>query len=108
MPVRYGIMKPTASQITEKSLTSFDGGLKLVAYKGISTRTPISTIAQTKQYIIPLQQHIGVISQVLVKPGEKVLKGQMLAKPGNLISAAIHSPVSGIITDIKQHDVPHA
>ena len=31
----------------------------------------------------------------------------MLAKPGNLISAAIHSPVSGTITDITQHDVPH-
>lgn len=107
MPVRHEKMKTTASQLAEKNLTSFDGGIKLIAYKGISTRTPIATITQTKQYIIPLQQHIGVISQVLVKLGEKVLKGQMLAKPGDLVSAAIHSPVSGVVTDITQHDIPH-
>ncbi|MCK5396323.1 MAG: electron transport complex subunit RsxC [Gammaproteobacteria bacterium] len=100
-------MNLTKSQTAEESLAAFDGGLKLVSYKSISTRTTITAIAQSKQYIVPLQQHIGVISQVLVKPGEKVLKGQMLAKPGNLISAAIHSPVSGTITDITQHDVPH-
>ncbi|NOR42506.1 MAG: electron transport complex subunit RsxC [Gammaproteobacteria bacterium] len=100
-------MKPTATQLSEKELSSFDGGIKLVAYKGISTREPISTFAQTRQYIVPLQQHIGAISQVLVAPGDKVLKGQMLAKPGDLVSAAIHSPVSGVVTDITQHDIPH-
>lgn len=88
-------------------LATFDGGLTLSEHKDLSTGTNISTLEQCKQYIIPLQQHIGVISQPLVKPGDKVLKGQMLAQPGNLISAAIHSPVSGLITDIKPHEIPH-
>ena len=92
----------------DKNLARFHGGLKLAGHKDLSNGPAISTIAQTKQYIIPLQQHIGLISVALVKPGDSVLKGQMLAKPGNLISAAIHAPVSGIITDIRQHDVPHA
>jgi len=107
MPARRETMKPTSSQLAENKLIPFDGGIKLTAYKGISTRVSISNIAQCAQYVIPLQQHIGVISQVLVKPGEKVLKGQMLAKPGDLISAAIHSPVSGVVTDVTQHAVPH-
>ena len=106
MPARRETMK-TTSQLADNKLIPFDGGIKLTAYKGISTRAPISSIAQCAQYVIPLQQHIGVISQVLVKPGEKVLKGQMLAKPGDLVSAAIHSPVSGVVTDISQHAVPH-
>ncbi len=89
------------------TISKFDGGLTLVAYKHLSTGFAISSMEQSKQFIIPLQQHIGIISQPLVKKGERVLKGQMLAKPGNMISAAIHSPVSGTITDIKQHDVPH-
>ncbi len=89
------------------TISKFDGGLTLVAYKHLSTGSAISSMEQSKQFIIPLQQHIGIISQPLVKKGERVLKGQMLAKPGNMISAAIHSPVSGTITDIKQHDVPH-
>ncbi len=99
-------MSLTESQIAE-NMSRFDGGLKLAAYKDMSTDSLISTVAQSKQYVIPLQQHIGVISQLLVKTGEKVLKGQMLARPGDLISAAIHSPVSGLITDITQHPVPH-
>ena len=89
------------------TISKFDGGLTLVAYKHLSTGSAISSMEQSKQFIIPLQQHIGIISQPLVKKGERVLKGQMLAKPGNMISAAIHSPVSGIVSDIKQHDVPH-
>ena len=89
------------------TISKLAGGLTLAAHKHLSTGSAISRLKQSHQYIIPLQQHIGVISQTLVKKGDKVLKGQMLAKPGNLISAAIHSPVSGIVSDIKQHEVPH-
>ena len=101
-------MKPTEALTVEESLTKFNGGLTLVAYKHLSTGSAISTMEQSKQYIVPLQQHIGVISQPLVKTGDRVLKGQMLARPGDLISAAVHSPVSGVVADIKQHDIPHA
>ena len=89
------------------TISKFDGGLTLVAHKHLSTGSRISLMEQSEHYIVPLQQHIGIISQPLVKKGDRVLKGQMLAKPGNLISAAVHSPVSGIVSDIRQHDVPH-
>ena len=100
-------MKQTEALTIEKSLAKFNGGLTLVAHKHLSTASAISSMKQSKQYIVPLQQHIGVISQPLVKTGDRVLKGQMLARPGDLISAAVHSPVSGVVTDIKQHDIPH-
>lgn len=92
---------------TSEQISKFDGGLSLVAYKHLSTGSAISVMEQCKQYIIPLQQHIGVANITLVKPGDRVLKGQMLAKPGNLVSAAVHSPVSGFVTEIKPHQVPH-
>ena len=100
-------MKQTEALTVENKLATFDGGMTLVAHKHLSTGSAISSIEQSKLYIVPLQQHIGVISQPLVKTGDRVLKGQMLARPGNLISAAVHSPVSGVVTEIKQHDIPH-
>jgi len=107
MQVKLKIMNRNHNQLEEGILSKFDGGLKLVGHKQVSTGSAISSITPGKHYVIPLQQHIGAISQVLVKSGDRVLKGQMIAKRGDLISAAIHAPVSGVVTDIKQHAVPH-
>jgi electron transport complex protein RnfC len=100
-------MKSSETFNIVENLSKFNGGLTLAAHKHLSTGSAISTQEQSKQYIVPLQQHIGAISQPMVKTGDRVLKGQMLAKPGDLVSAAVHSPVSGVVTAIKQHDIPH-
>ena len=100
-------MKPSETFNIVENLSKFNGGLTLAAHKHLSTGSAISTMEQSKQFIVPLQQHIGAISQPLVKTGDRVLKGQMLAQPGDLVSAAVHSPVSGVVTAIKQHDIPH-
>ena len=100
-------MKQTEALSVENKLAKFDGGLTLVGHKHLSTGYAISSLEQSKLYIVPLQQHIGAISQPLVKAGDRVLKGQMLARPGDLVSAAVHSPVSGMVREIKPHDIPH-
>ncbi len=100
-------MKQNTHPNVAAGLSKLHGGLTLDAYKDLSTASPIACMEQCKHYIVPLQQHIGVISQPLVKTGDRVLKGQMLARPGDLLSAALHSPVSGTITDIAQHEIPH-
>lgn len=86
---------------------SFNGGLKLEAHKSISTTQQISSIEAASQFVLPLQQHIGEASKLLVDPGERVLKGQMLATTSHIISASIHSPVSGTVVEICERPVPH-
>ena len=101
------IMNQTETLSADNKLAKIDGGLRLVGHKHLSTGSKITTPEPCKSYIVPLQQHIGAISQPLVKAGDRVLKGQMLARPGDLVSAAVHSPVSGTVSEIRQHDIPH-
>jgi electron transport complex protein RnfC len=88
-------------------LSQFHGGLKLAGHKRLSTLTPIARMPAQARYIIPVLQHIGVAGEVLVSVGERVRKGQMLARPRHLVSAAIHAPVSGVVNAIGNYPVPH-
>ena len=95
------------SKPSSNKIKFFHGGLKLEYHKELSTQTPIATCLPQQQYVIPVQQHIGVAGKVLVEQGQRVLKGQMLAMTKKLISAPVHSPVSGTVIKIGKHAVPH-
>jgi electron transport complex protein RnfC len=90
-----------------KQLWEFNGGLKLKPFKDISTGNPIASVKPQKKYVIPLQQHIGDVGDILVAVGERILKGQMLASASHLVSASVHSPVSGVVTNICKLPIPH-
>jgi len=49
---------------------------------------------------MPLGQHIGIAAEAIVKVGEEVQRGQLIAKANGFISTALHSPVTGKISDI--------
>lgn len=52
--------------------------------------------------IYPLSMHIGAPAEPVVGVGEKVCVGTLLAKAPGMVSANIHSSVSGIITAIEK------
>jgi electron transport complex protein RnfC len=52
--------------------------------------------------IIPLLQHIGTPAKAIVKKGDKVKTGQMIAFGEGYISANIHSSVTGTVTRIEK------
>ncbi len=88
-------------------LWSFPGGITLAGNKSQSNKETISTAKTPKQLIIPLSQHIGQPAEAVVKVGDKVLKGQLLAQANGAISAPIHASGSGIVSAIEEHAVPH-
>lgn len=69
---------------------------KLSAHKSI---TPLEL---PKEAIIPLGQHIGAPAKAIVKKGDKVVVGQLIAEAGGFISAAIHSSVSGTVKKVDK------
>ena len=76
-------------------------------HKAESTQLPIAGLPMPQKLVLPLRQHIGHMPKVLVNAGDSVLKGQLLAETEGAVSAAIHAPTSGKITEIAEEVIPH-
>jgi len=90
-----------------RRLHQFKGGVVLKEHKKDSTRMPTQPARLPPSLIVPLKQHIGSAAEPVVAVGEKVLKGQLIARAGDTISAPLHAPSSGTVRAIADHPVPH-
>ena len=61
---------------------------------------PIRQFPFAPLIILPIQQHIGSPPQIIVKEGQEVSRGQLLAKANGYMSVPLHAPVSGKIRKI--------
>ncbi len=98
-------MRQTVNRI--RRLWKFRGGVHPPQQKNISTSAPISPAQLPERLVLPLHQHIGEPAEPIVNIGDKVLKGQMIARPQGYVSAPIHAPTSGTVIDIGNYPVPH-
>ncbi|MBQ0797929.1 MAG: electron transport complex subunit RsxC [Porticoccaceae bacterium] len=91
-----------------REIHDFHGGIHPPENKRQSTAAPIRDLPLPDQLILPLSQHIGVPAQAIVEVGEQVLKGQLIAEAFGPVSAAVHAPTSGVVTDINEYLIPHS
>ncbi len=66
----------------------------------ISSQSPIRQAALPKQAVFSLFQHIGAPAVPVVKKGDAVRVGTLLAEAGGFVSAPVHSSVSGKVNKI--------
>ncbi|PHM38813.1 electron transport complex subunit RsxC [Xenorhabdus innexi] len=93
--------------LTNKNkIWDFDGGIHPPEMKLQSSQTPLRYAPLPEELIIPLQQHIGPEGELLVKAGDKVLKGQPLTR-GSGRTVPVHASTSGMITAIEPHVTAH-
>ena len=84
---------------------TFKGGIHPYDGKDLSKEKPIMDVVAAKEMVYPLSQHIGAPAKALVKKGESVLRGEMIAEAGSFVSAPIHSSVSGFVKAIEPRKV---
>lgn len=53
--------------------------------------------------LLPMAQHIGVPAVPVVKPGDKVCVGTLVAEAGGYVSSPIYSSVSGTVKKIEEY-----
>ena len=88
-------------------LRDFHGGLHLDGHKAESNGSAVQEPALPQRLTLPLQQHIGQIAECAVQVGDSVLKGQLIARASDYVSANIHAPTSGTIVEIAELPVAH-
>lgn len=58
-------------------------------------------VVDMKKVKVMLSQHIGAPASAVVKVGDKVEVGQVIAEPGKGLSVAIHASISGKVTEVN-------
>lgn len=76
------------------------GGIHPNKHK-ITADSPITFAGLPETVYIPVKQHIGAPAKILVKPGDKVKVGTLLADADGIVSADVHSSVSGEVLKVE-------
>ena len=80
--------------------STFKHGVHPPEHKEETNGLPIRQFPFAPLIILPMAQHIGAPSQIVVREGQEVARGQLLAKAGGYVSVPLHAPVSGTVRKI--------
>ncbi len=90
-----------------RRLWHFHGGLRLEGHKAMSMHEPITDAPLPQRVVLPLSQHIGAPAEPEVEVGQRVLKGQRIARATEYVSAPVHATTSGTVVAVGERTVPH-
>ena len=80
----------------------FKGGIHPADSKALTASKPIQEAPLLDSYKVIMHQNIGAPPELLVKKGDVVKKGDLLAKAGGFVSVPLHAPTSGTIKGIDK------
>ncbi len=87
-------------------LRTFKNGVHPFEGKELSKEKPVKELLPKGELVFPVSQHIGAPAKPVVKVGDTVLRGQVIAEAGGFVSAPIHASVSGVVKKIEPRRVP--
>lgn len=87
-------------------LKSFRGGVHPDEHKELTENLPFETMDVPEEVYLPISQHIGRPAKPLVKKGDDVVEGQVIAEADGFISSPVHSTITGKVKNISK--APHA
>lgn len=76
---------------------TFKNGVHPPEHKEHTNGLPVRQFPFAPVVKIPMVQHIGAPSKIIVREGQEVVRGQLIAKADGYMSVPIHAPESGTI-----------
>ncbi len=80
----------------------FKGGIHPEDSKALSASKAVQTAPLFDKYTVIVHQNIGAAPEIIVKKGDLVKKGQLLAKATGFVSVPLHSPTSGTVAAVEK------
>ncbi len=78
------------------------GGVHPADKKELSKNSAIQRLPLPEELVVSMSQHLGAPAALLKSKGDAVEKGEKIGEAAGFISANVHSPVRGVITDVKK------
>lgn len=76
---------------------TFRHGVHPPEHKDDTNGLPVRQFDFSPVIILPVQMHIGAPSEIVVREGQEVVRGQLLARANGYMSVPLHAPVSGTV-----------
>jgi len=93
-------------RIHTKGRFTFRGGTHPPESKSLTSESKIRPFPAVKQIAIMLSQHTGAPCRPLVRKGNAVQAGQKIGDSDAFVSAPVHSPITGKVTEIALRSHP--
>ena len=82
-------------------IKTFHGGVHPAEHKELSKESPLTQLLPKGELVYMTNQHIGKPASPVVKKGDRVLAGQIIAEAGGFVSANIVSSGSGTVKAVE-------
>jgi electron transport complex protein RnfC len=82
-------------------LLSFKHGVHPPENKDLTSGKATRRMPFTEEIVLPLTQHIGAPAKALVKAGDRIERGDVIAEAGGFVSVPIHATASGSVKSIE-------
>lgn len=78
------------------------GGVHPEDKKSLSKDKSIEAFPLPDELVLSMSQHLGAPAEALKKKGDEVKRGELVGRASSFISANVHSPVDGVVTDVRK------
>ena len=85
---------------------TFSHGLHPPEHKELTADKAVTRLPFPEVVYVPLSQHTGAPAELLVSPGQEVVRGEPIAKAAGFVSVPMHAPVTGRVREITGIPTP--
>jgi len=102
----FKVVNDYVTAIRDSRLTGYNGGIHPSENKELAEDIPLKAFPAPETVVIPVSMHAGAPATPVVKVGDTVKVGQLIAEASAFISSNVHSSVSGSVVAIEPR--PHS